>query len=187
MLSTNTIMRSSSRSQKPRKISMQLHDKRIQYLAIGALCAFSFSLTYLLSQQGYSSEVTTPNTDTLSGEDYIPIRNDRNPYAPFFIGFDALEDRGVSRDEMRYINDTLTNFTLYNTATYKGKVSYVKDSFTRAKNDNLDSTYTFKFGINNSNIHTMLVIFDLPGNKISISILNGKERVFSKDFSVSSL
>lgn len=159
----------------------------MKYIVVSVLCIFSFFLTYFLSQQGYHSEITSPETDKLSGENYIPIRNEGNPYAPFFIGFDELVDRGVSRDEMRYINDVLTNFTLYNTATYKGKVSYAKDSFMRKKNENKNSNYTFKFGINDSNIHTMSVVFDFPGNKIAISILDGKEQVFSRDFSITPL
>lgn len=123
--------------------------------------------------------------DVLSGKQYAPVYGEENPFAPYFVGFDQLVDRGVSRDETRYINDVLTNFTLYNKQQYKAKVSYVKDSFERNYDKELATTYQFDFGINDANIHTVAVTADMYDKKMSIKIIDeANQSVFDKKFDI---
>ncbi len=155
----------------------------IKHITVGVLMFFSFLITYYLFHAIYFPVVTSAQNDPLSGENYAPLAVEDNPYAPYFVGFDTLSDRGVTNDELRYINDVLTNFTMYDKNIYKAKVSYVKDSFSRDYTESLSTTYRFKFGINDQNINTMSVTSDTINQKIALKITDNDDKVvFDKNF-----
>lgn len=164
---------------------MEQYQDRIKYIVVGVMMLLSFTVAYFSFHSEYYPVITQAENDSLSGEAYAPIENERNPYAPYFIGFDDIIDRGVSRDELRYIKDVVTNFTLYDKNIYKAKVSYVKDSFERDFKKSLSTTYRFKFGINDSNIHTVNVTVNSFDKKISIKISDSSNKtLFNKVFDV---
>jgi len=162
---------------------MEQYQDKIKYVVVGILMFFSFLVIYFSLRSAYFPELTSAETDRLSGKEYAPVESEVNPYAPYFVGFDGLVDRGVSIEEIRYINDVLTNFTLYNEKIYRGKVSYVKDSFERDYAQSLSTTYRFKFGINDANIHTVTVTTNTFDGTFSIKIIDGNNKtLFAKDF-----
>ena len=164
---------------------MSQYQDRIKYMVVGALMFLSFLVAYYSFRNVYFPATTSAETDRLSGEEYAPVESEDNPYAPYFVGFDRLVDRGVSRDELRYINDVITNYTLYTKKAYKAKVSYVKDSFERDYTKSLSTTYRFKFGINDTDIHTVSVSANTFDETISLKIISkGNNVKFSKKFTI---
>lgn len=161
---------------------MEQYQDRIRYLAVVALVFLSFLTSYFFFKNGYYPTITSAQTDTLSGKEYAPVEGDDNPYAPYFVGFDELTNRGIPSDDIRYINDVLTNYTLYTVHAYKAKVSYVKESLEREYAKTVSSTYRFKFGINDSNIHDVTVVSNPSDNDIQIKIYKGDKKTFDRDF-----
>jgi hypothetical protein len=141
--------------------------------------------------------VSSSVSDTLSGTKYSEggINNYRetNPHGSYFIGFDELTQNGVSYNDSLYIQDVLTNFTMYNLKTFNGKISYVAKSFTdKGSVPNETMVYSFQFGVNDTNIHTVSVNSTTVGSvsgdgtiQISISDSQGAE-LFNKTFTVDS-
>lgn len=160
---------------------------RFILVAIGASYLFwllIFSLT--------SGPPTNTYTDTLSGEPVkmagISGTADVNPDVPFFVGFNYLKKYGVSSDDRRYILDVLTNYTLYELRLKSAKVSYASKSFKNTLSKGTATGYMFKVGVNDKNIHTVLVSSDIVEKTVSISLLNTENKeVFSKDFALYSL
>lgn len=159
-----------------------------KYLIVAVLTIFSFLITYSSITTAENSKYEAKQvTDKLSGEKYntagIYNYKDTNPYGSYFIGFDQLTDRGIRNGEWHYISDTLTNFTMYNKKIYNGKISFVKDSFVRNPQKESFSSYSYKFGINNGNIHTMNVESSWVQELIRISIRdNSGDEKFFKEF-----
>lgn len=163
---------------------------RQKYLHIGVilfLSLSSFAICYVVfSKQGtYEPILNNENTDKLSGETYYKQSTENeNPYVPDFVGFSNLSSAGVSDYDMSYIYDIITNYVLYKKDIQKGKVSYVKDSFARGKSTNDGyAVYSFKFGINDSNIHRVDIRSSWVDEKVSISITGDQDGAFKKDFS----
>lgn len=163
---------------------------RQKYLHIGViifLSLSSFAICYVVfSKQGvYEPTLNSENTDKLSGETYYKQSTENeNPYVPDFIGFSSIGSAGVSDYDMSYIYDVITNYVLYEKDIRKGKVSYVKDSFARGKSaDDGYVAYSFKIGINNSDIHKINIRSSWTDERISVSIADNQGVVFEKDFS----
>lgn len=164
---------------------------RYKFLVIAILAVVSFLVTYIslvkVDESKYDAKVVQ---DSLSGEKYntggIYNYKDNNPYGSYFVGFDQLMNRGVRNDEWVYISDVLTNFTMYDKKVYNGKISYVKDSFTRDdQKSGSFTTYSYKFGINNSNVYTMKVQSSWVDEVIRISIVNdSSDSVFFREFKI---
>ena len=159
-----------------------------RYLIVLMFVVFSFFITYnsISAAENLKYEARQV-TDKLSGEEYntagIYNYKDNNPYGSYFTGFDQLIDRGVRNEEWLYISDTLTNFTMYNKKIYNGKISFVKDSFVRNPQKDTFSSYSYKFGINDGNIHTMDVESSWVQELIRISIRdNSGDEKFFKEF-----
>ncbi len=158
----------------------------LKYISIVIVIIFSFFASYLffIQEESYDRMIGE-NHDKLSSESYeVTNTVQLNPYIPDFIGFNSLLEAGVSNEDMTYIYDYLTNFMLYNKRVYNGKVSYVKDSFTRGQlTDDGYVQYSFKFGINNSNIHTANIRSNWVDSKISIQIKDTDDQeVIKRDF-----
>lgn len=164
---------------------MEQYRDRFKYIVVGVLAVLSFMVAYSSFHSGYYPVITRAQSDILSGEKYAPVESESNPYAPYLVGFNELIDRGVSRDEIRYIDDVITNFTLYNRNIYNSKVSYVKNSFERDYKKSLATTYRFRFGINDSQIHKATVTANTLDKKISIKIMDTNDKVlFSRNFDI---
>lgn len=154
------------------------------------VCLYSFN-----QQENKYSNISTATVekDTLSGEEYGTggINNYRevNPYGSYFVGFENISDSGIANSDMIYIHDVITNFVMYHEGVYNGKVSYVKDSLKKqGVNKDNSELYQFKFGVNDSNIHTMKVESNWLDNQIKIAIVDSsKSKVFDKSFRVYAL
>lgn len=134
------------------------------------------------SLQPSGTELDTLSGTTINHEGRKSSENP-NPNLPYFAGFDLLLDAGVSADDMNYIQDVLINFTLYNKHLKSAKISYIKDSFNSDISKSLDDVYSFKFGINNDNIHIMKVVSNSINHQIKITINDGlNKKVFERQF-----
>jgi len=147
------------------------------------VCYFSFSGAESANSKGDSST----RSDRLSGTSYFAgdIHNYReaNPYGSYFIGFESLSERGVSKDDMRYIDDVIINYLMYDKKVYNSKVSFVKGSFSREYTKSTATTYSFKFGINDQDIHRVKVVSDNIKKMIEITVYNTSGKtVFNKSF-----
>jgi hypothetical protein len=163
----------------------------VAFLSIASflLCFYIFSL----SEPGIERRTAETKADTLSGKEYstagIYNYRDSNPYGSYFVGFESIRDSGVTNGEMLYINDVLINFTMYNKKIYNGKISYVNNSLELLEEENTkkpgQKRYSFDFGINDGNIHTMSITSNWLEDMITIKIANqsGKE-VFNKSFTI---
>jgi len=67
---------------------------------------------------------------------------------------------------------------------YHAKTSFVKDSFRQEASEGLDFHTSFKFGVNDSNIHTVNVKTNYITKDIVITIFDSlNKQVYSKSFS----
>ncbi len=160
------------------------------------LFVFGFATSYVLSYLGFDYKRSIPNTptittDKLSGRGYNTGDSlnyiEANRYGSFYIGFDDLGRSGVSKSDLIYIEDVLMNFTMYNLSVFNGKISYVKDSYARTSfsSSDITSAYNFMFGVNDENIHKVVVHSNWLQNKIKIEIFDSKNsKVFEKSFNV---
>lgn len=158
------------------------------YGIVGVLFLLNFFVCYVsFSTQHDPAPPTTMAIDKLSGEQYTPTTNEENPYGPYFVGFDYLAGRGVSGDQLRYLFDSLTNYTMYNQKLYKAKVSYVRGSFDRVTVSGIEPHFTFKFGINDAHLHLVDVTSSILTEKITITISDqsGGTPLFSRTFQMS--
>ena len=171
---------------------MKLQSLLNKYVIVGLLAVIGFVFWfYLFNSIGVNRESGIKH-DTLSDTDinYEGLKSIEtpNPYAPYFAGFDALSDRGVSDDDMSYIQDVLINFCLYIKHVKSGKISYVKDSFNNVLSDSLDSNYSFKFGINDGDIHTIKVTSNILTSRITTVIMDSSnKKVFERSFDIYSV
>jgi|GEM_PF-3428895 hypothetical protein len=170
-----------------------MSEKSLRFIKYGTvifLTLFSFLISYFSFDRVENTNLrgdSSTKSDKLSGTSYFAgdIYNYReaNPYGSYFIGFDSLSERGVSKDDMRYIKDVIINFLMYDKKIYNAKVSFMKDSFGREYSQGTATTYSFKFGINDQDIHKIRVISDSTKEKIEIMIYNTVNKtVFSKSF-----
>lgn len=170
-----------------------MSERSLQFIKYGViifLTFFSFLICYFSFDRVESANLrgdSSTKTDKLSGKSYFAgdIYNYReaNPYGSYFIGFDSLSERGVSKDDVRYIEDVVVNFLMYDKKIYNAKVSFVKDSFGREYAQSTATTYSFKFGINDRDIHRVKVVSDSINGKIEITIYNSANKVlFNKSF-----
>lgn len=168
-------------------------ERIVTYIGVSALTVLSFFICYTAFNASYSSRDVAKNTiDKLSNDEYFTgdtlNYREANPYGSFFVGFDELTARGVPNDEQKYISDVLTNFTMYNQGVFNGKVSFVDDSFSSARDFSKPGTitsYSFEFGINGDNIHTLEVDSNWIDDSIHIKIYNPSDReVFNKTFKI---
>lgn len=158
------------------------------YGVVGVLFLFNFFICYIsFSARHNPKPPTSVTVDKLSGEEYTPTTNEENPFGPYFVGFDYLADRGVSSDQLRYIFDVLTNYTMYSQHLYKAKVSYVKGSFERVTVSGIEPHFKLKFGINDARIHTLDVTANILTEKITTNIYsqNGDQQLFNRTFQLS--
>lgn len=130
-------------------------------------------------------------TDPLSGEfvtkESINNITKPNPTAPSFIGFDGLDYYTVSDDELRYLQDFLTNYTLYTKQAEPGAIiSLVKDSFRGPflESEGFVKKYSFQFGINGADLHTVQAAFNSSVPSIDITIEKNGKAVDQKKFRV---
>lgn len=134
-----------------------------------------------------SNDSSSESTDKLSGMSYYQgAVNDgygANPYVPYFTGFDNLTKYGYTADDRRYVQDVITNFVLYDLKNYRAKVGFVKDSFKQELGKTIDLQTSFKFGVNDSNVHTVKVSTNFITKDITISIFDSNNsQVFTKSF-----
>ena len=157
-----------------------------------SIVSFSICL-WLFNQQASqynNSKVSSNQQDRLSGETYstggLYNYKEFNPYGSYFVGFDAISNSGITSSDMAYINDVLINFTMYHENIFNGKISFIKDSLVKnPPSDDGTESYIFKFGINDSRVHTVKVRSNWLRNTISISIYNTtNSKVFSKSFTM---
>jgi hypothetical protein len=154
----------------------------LKYLVVAVLAILNFFFAYS-SFHHESGTITKTTRDGLSGEQYAPTTNEENPYGPYFVGFDILNSRGVSSDNLRYIYDVLTNYTMYNKKAYAAKVSYVNNSFKRQTVSGIEPKYSFRFGINDKSTGTVTVSSSIITGDFTISIVNkNNKQEFSKIF-----
>jgi hypothetical protein len=112
-------------------------------------------------------------TDSLSGTSYNldQINADRtlNPNAPYFTGFESLNEYGITEEAQRYTKDFITNYTLYKLEKSQARISFVSGSFKQSiKSVNIN--YVFKFGINGGDIHNVTVETNVLNSNLKISI-----------------
>lgn len=161
----------------------------VTYSAIALLMVISFFICYAaftVSREEPGKVMTIK--DQLSEETYSTDGaynyRDGNIYGSYLIGFGNLTDAGITSDDMIYIHDVLINFAMYDQHVYNGKISYVKDSLeTIGEPGGRYRTYEFRFGLNNSDIHTMRVKSSWVDQKIDIAISNSAgKQVFQRAF-----
>jgi hypothetical protein len=163
-----------------------------KYLVLILLMLVSFVFWFFVFTSVQETKPSGTQTDRLSGEkinlDSVNSAETPNPYVPYFVGFNTLSDSGVSSDDMRYIQDVIINYTLYKKQIRSAKVSYVKDSFKNILSEDLDSTYSFRFGINDTDIHTIKVTSNMITSKITIVITDSSnKKVFERTFDIYSV
>lgn len=137
--------------------------------------------------QGSNQSLTGSQTDTLSDSSYNidSINSDRtNSVAPYFVGFNALIDYGVSNNDLRYIQDIISHYVIYERSILGAKISYNKDSYTQEDNSGTARRYNFSFGINDGNIHTVSVVSDIISRKITITIKNSSGDTYIRNFTL---
>jgi hypothetical protein len=154
--------------------------------AIGVGFIVWFALFTFILNSGQKSSNTY--TDKLSGElvnlQGVATDNGINPDLPFFVGFNYLTKYGVSDDDIRYIQDVLTNYTLYIKNQRFAKISYVNKSYIAGDVRGTTSSYGFKIGINDGDVHTVTVDSDIVAETITINIKGSSGSGFSKDFAI---
>ncbi|CAN5426989.1 hypothetical protein BH09PAT4_BH09PAT4_03240 [soil metagenome] len=166
---------------------MKQQQPSTKYIVVVVLALVNFGISYysFRGSADTTATITTTSTDKLSGEQYVPTANEENPFGPYFVGFDTLTNRGVSTDHLHYIYDVLTNFTMYNVRQYGAKVSYVDKSFKRISVSGIEPKYSFKFGVNGANIHTLVVSGDIVSNSILVRIQDNKgAEKFNRTFTI---
>ena len=163
-----------------------------RYFAIGIVTVLSILFWFAISLSYGSQPEKGIKYDDISKSNYnmTAINDDKgpNPYAPYFVGFDVLRKYGSSRDDIRYIRDTLTNFTLYKQHTYYTKISLVSGSYTPLNSEATAQTYRFTVFIDGKRFYVQ-VSSDIVTEKILISISNqvDSKPLFNKSFDIYSL
>ena len=162
--------------------------KHLEYGTIVLLVVVSFFTAYTLAARANATRHDIrAGTDKLSGEPtQIYSYRESNPFGSYLAGFTTLDNVGITREDQRYIEDVLINFAMYNKKAYNARISYVKDSFQEEPNHSSAwRTYSFRFGINNGDLHTMKVRSNWIESKIEITILDGQDKqVFQRSFTV---
>jgi hypothetical protein len=163
--------------------------KLLRLISTVMLTLVSFAFSYFVFSNQANQTPVGSYGDDLSGEEYSTEGaynyREGNPYGSYLVGFDAVSERGVSGDDMNYIYDVLINFLMYDKKVYNGKISYVKDSFERQTTSGITPKYSFLFGINDKDIHTMNVSSNILTEKITISITNNKgAQEFNRTFHI---
>ena len=165
-----------------------------KYTVLFVFCLIGFFFWFFMFSFFSNSEVrkTGDEYDKLSGVtvslDAVNSAETPNPNLPFFAGFESLTDFGISNDDLRYIQDVLINFSLYNAHLKSAKISFVKDSFKNENIKGLDSVYSFRFGLNDSDIHLIRVTSNSVDRKITIVIFDSSNKqVFRRSFDIYSV
>lgn len=162
--------------------------KSNQYFFLGIIFIVTILFWFIVFFNVVNSRPSGVAIDSLSGEvvNYEGLKSAQtpNPNLPYFAGFNLITDAGVQSDDMRYIQDVLINFSLYNKHVKSAKISYVKDSFMRHPTNVFEDTYSFKFGINGDDIHTMNVVSEsIEKEEIKINITDSSnKKVFERTF-----
>jgi hypothetical protein len=165
---------------------MQFSYKRT-VLIISSLFLLSFVIFFTIFINLNNREANTgEQTDELSGLTFnkTAVNSDRgtNPNAPYFVGFNTLTKYGVSADEVAYIKDVIVNDTLYRKKLVYSKISYVNDSYVPPIITDLKTTYNFKYGIDDGDVHQVFVVTNLEDSSIEITIVENKTTVLKKSF-----
>ena len=163
-----------------------------KYVVLTLLMFVSFCFWFFVFTSVQEAKPSGIQADRLSGEeislDSVNSAETPNPYVPYFAGFDTLSDSGISSDDMRYIQDVIINYTLYKKQIRSAKISYVKDSLKNVLSEGLDSNYSFKFGINDGDIHTIKVTSNIITSRITIVIMDSSnKKVFERSFDIYSV
>jgi len=134
--------------------------------------------------------ISSSYQDKLSGQEVTTeqINNvtHTNPRAPYFVAFDKLAYYGVSSDDVRYIQDFIINFSLYNEQLDAPIVSLVDNSFKGPfiESEGFVTKYSFDFGIDGGNVHTVSVISNSKDPSIDIKILQNGAVVDHRKFTL---
>lgn len=139
-----------------------------------------------------SVPVASNYIDKLSGE---PVNKESindtaatYPLSPYFIGFDNLQQYILpdSATEAPYVQDFIANYVMEHVSTRPSAISFVKNSLSEPtyNTQNNETTYSFKFGINDGDIHSVSVVYNPITPTISVSISQNDKVEAHKTFTV---
>ena len=169
-------------------MTMTAKSKRILLITSLFIIATGFWVLVFRTVQDNTGVRSGVKIDALSGAeinyDAANSAESPNPNLPYFAGIGILSDFGISDDDKRYIQDVLTNFTLYNLKINKATISFVKDSYRAGKSEGVDNVYSFQFGVNGNSLHTINVTSNFINSTISISISKDSKEAFKRDFDI---
>lgn len=171
---------------------ISINQLRILILLLVSTLSFMAWYSYFTPRINSDRPQEKQYIDKLSGKKVstvgVSTGNGVNPDMPYFIGFDYLTKYGVTNDDLRYIQDYLMNFTLYTKNKRFAKISYVNGSHQTGEPSGTTSNYSFKIGINDTDIYEIKVASDIVNETISISIYNSSGKSIStKKFDIYTL
>lgn len=167
---------------------MTVTNKRILLIGLLFIISTGFWVLVFRSVQEATTTRSGVKVDTLSGTeinyDVANSAESPNPNLPYFAGIGTLSKFGISDDDKRYIQDVLINYTLYNLKIDKATISFVKDSYKMELSESVNNIYSFQFGVNGGNLHTINVSSNFINSTISIKISKESKEVFKRDFDI---
>ncbi|HWT55619.1 MAG TPA: hypothetical protein VN031_01155 [Candidatus Microsaccharimonas sp.] len=153
---------------------------RTLLLLIGSLIfgVLLWSSIFNLLSGSLGTPVSNNYTDSLSGRtvNKEPVNDAAAAYplSPYFVGFDNLQQYTIpdSDTELRYVKDFIATYVMEHTAQKPSAVSFVKDSLDgpNFNSQTYETTYSFKFGINDTDIHDISVDYNPVTPTITVSI-----------------